>query len=161
MLVGELPEARREGDHDHASRNAEERGLEGREADELQIELHEDELRVQSAVDEERLEVRHREVAPPEEIEGEHRVLRACLDEAERDERGHRDRERPPDVAEALVRSLDEPVRQRPEGECCKCGARYVEPPDPQHLLLVALAGLREHDGERGERKVDEEDPAP
>src|SRR6185436_8381822 len=30
-----------------------------------------------------------------------------------------------------------------------------------QHLLLVALTGLGEDDGERREREVDEEDPAP
>src|SRR6185503_21079607 len=61
-LVREPPEPSRECDHDHAARKTEERGLEGREADELQVELHEDELRVQRSVNEERLQVRDRKV---------------------------------------------------------------------------------------------------
>ena len=134
----------------------------GREAERLDVDRQVDEDAVQRAVDEERLQVRGGEVAAPEQLEREHRLLRPPLDDDEREQRDGPDEERPPDLLEAAVGALHEPVRERAEAERDEHRAGEVEPPRPElRALLLAPAEVRGDHGEPRERQVDEEDPAP
>ena len=162
VRVGEGAESRGQEDHDDARRDVDEPGLERREAQELQVEGGEHEEAVEARVDEERLDVGDREVALAEEREGEHRLLRAPLDDDERGESGDRSREGPPDVGKPLVGALDEAVREEPEAERGERGAREVETTRTLRRAL-ALEAPREGEQDRSarQRQVDEEDPPP
>ena len=159
--VGEPPEAGSQHDQDDARRNVEETRLEGREADELEVDREEDEEPVQAGVDEERLDVGRGEVARAEEREREHRVRDALLDDHERGERGDGDDEGPPDGAEAAVGALDEAVGEEPEARGRERGTWEVEAARALRGGVIPAAGEREEDRGGGERQVQEEDPAP
>jgi hypothetical protein len=130
VAVGERAEAGGEQDHDRARWDRDQGGLEGREPEELEVELEKDELPVERPVDEEGLQVGECEVAAAEELEGEHRLRHTELNGDEGCESADGERKRPPDVAKALVGTLHQPVRERPEAERRKRCAREVEVAD-------------------------------
>ena len=139
MSIRERAEARGEHDHDHARRNVQEAGLEGREAEKLQVEREEDEEAVQARVDEERLRVRGGEVPLAEEVEGKHRLVDSQLDENEGAEGQRRGDERPPEIAEAAVGPFDEAVGQKAEAGRGERRAGKVEPTGAfRRALLVS-----------------------
>src|SRR5918995_846286 len=158
---GERPEAGGEEDHDEARRDIDQAGFERAEAEELEVDGEEDEEAVERGVDEERLQVGDGEVPTPEELEWEHRLAHAALDGRECGKGGDGGDEGPPVAGETAPRAFHEPVGERAEAHGREGRARKVEAPDAHLHRLVTAAETREHDSERGEREVDEEDPAP
>ncbi len=106
--VGERPEAPREQEHHDRARHGREAGLDRLVArDLLQVQHEQEEHDAQPRVHREGQQVAHREVAPPEQIEVEHRVRRVGLPEHEGDEQ----------------RDAGEPGAERPAGRPSRAAA--------------------------------------
>src|SRR5262249_62204403 len=72
-----------------------------------------------------------------------------------------RNQEAPQSPAEAVIRPFDDGVGERREADGGEGGSGKVEPTDANLLALGAAAAQGEENGERRERQVEEEDPAP
>jgi hypothetical protein len=94
-------------------------------------------------------------------VERQHGLGGPELDHDERDEPGHREGERPPDVGETPVGALDQPVGERAEPDRGRDRPRNVEPSDAQLSALATDPESGEHDRGGGQRQVDEKDPPP
>ena len=132
-----------------------------REAEELQVDGQEEEVRAERRVHDERDEVRAREPGHAQERRRHHRVARLQRPDDEAGERDDSDDEERQHLVEPLLAHLDERVGDPDEADGDEARADEVEGRAAVRLAVVAAPGQREHDGEGRERHVDQEDPAP
>ena len=156
--------AGREDEHDERHRQQGEAGREGAVAlDDLQLDGEQEQGTAEGAVDGEGHGIGPAELAGAEQLERQHRVGAAVLDDEEggrghggEDEAGHHRRARP-----AARRGLDEPVGQPGQEHDGQAGADGIDPAGAGRVPRLGHVAGRDGEDGGGQREVDVEDPAP